>query len=231
MTVIAIANPKGGAGKSTTALILGTVFAQQTPTCVVDADPNSPIYDWQGLSNNPLKVIKSRGQDEIVDEVDACRSEYAVTIVDLEGTASAIVSNTLAVADFVIIPIQESSLDSKQAARAINMARTASRITRRPLPIKVLLTRTGAAIVSRDQKAVTAQLTEANIPMFKTELVQRVAYRAIFNYRLALEELDPSLVSGIPAAIRNANLFVAEVAEWIRSQRSVANEGAHANVQ
>lgn len=40
MPVISIANPKGGAGKSTTALVLGTTIAAHGATVtVIDADP------------------------------------------------------------------------------------------------------------------------------------------------------------------------------------------------
>ena len=44
MPVISIANPKGGAGKSTTALVLGTTLAAHDATVtLLDCDPNRPI--------------------------------------------------------------------------------------------------------------------------------------------------------------------------------------------
>jgi chromosome partitioning protein len=48
MPVIAVSNPKGGAGKSTTTLLLATYLAQSgASVCVLDADPNQPILDWK----------------------------------------------------------------------------------------------------------------------------------------------------------------------------------------
>jgi UDP-glucose 4-epimerase len=46
--VIVFANPKGGAGKSTSALILAqTLTRAGASVTVIDADPNRPILDWR----------------------------------------------------------------------------------------------------------------------------------------------------------------------------------------
>ena len=46
MPVICAANPKGGAGKSTTILAIATTLAQQGGSVIIiDADPNKPITD------------------------------------------------------------------------------------------------------------------------------------------------------------------------------------------
>ncbi len=46
MPVIAVSNPKGGAGKSTATLLLAFYLAQsRASVCVLDADPNQPIMD------------------------------------------------------------------------------------------------------------------------------------------------------------------------------------------
>lgn len=48
MPVITVANPKGGAGKSTTTLVLATTLAQQGASVVIlDCDPNRPIEGWR----------------------------------------------------------------------------------------------------------------------------------------------------------------------------------------
>ena len=44
--------------------------------------------------------------------------------------------------------------------------------------------------------------------MFKTQLHEREAYRALFSFRQPLEGLDPSEVSNVPKAIPNAEEFV-----------------------
>jgi len=58
-------------------------------------------------------------------------------------------------------------------------------------------------------------LAGAKIPSLKTHLHQRTAYQAMFAYKLALHELGASEVNGLPAAVANAQAFVAAVTEVI----------------
>jgi len=44
--IVAVSNPKGGAGKSTTTLLLASYLAQNgASVCVVDADPRQWIWE------------------------------------------------------------------------------------------------------------------------------------------------------------------------------------------
>ena len=47
MPTIVFANPKGGAGKSTSAVILATQLAHKgADVTIIDADPNKPVSQW-----------------------------------------------------------------------------------------------------------------------------------------------------------------------------------------
>jgi len=47
MPTIVFASPKGGAGKSTSAVVLATELAQKgAAVTVIDADPNHPVSQW-----------------------------------------------------------------------------------------------------------------------------------------------------------------------------------------
>jgi hypothetical protein len=59
-------------------------------------------------------------------------------------------------------------------------------------------------------------LRRLNVPVFKTRLHERSAYRAQFVYRTALHELDQSSVNGVPAAIENAHTLAAEIVAVLR---------------
>ena len=152
MPVIAIANPKGGAGKSTTALLLSCHLVERgAQSCVIDADPNQPIYDWrtQGRSTSTLEVVGNAREDSIMDVIEEQARKHTFVFVDLEGTASLLVSRSIAFADFVIIPIQASAVDVRQAQKAISAVRNEERLVQRAnpkrrIPHKVLMTRTPA---------------------------------------------------------------------------------------
>ena len=216
MPIISIANPKGGTGKSTTALILATTLAAKGTTVhAIDCDPNHALGDWAGHSKNPLTVSVSRGQDHILDEIDESVAKNAFTVIDLEGTASSLVTKSLAVSDFVIVPMQGSFLDSRQGARAVKIALDAERMSRRRIPVRVLMTRTSAAIQSRHQTAIMQQLRAGAIEIFETTLTERAAFRHLFPSRLSLDEMSPDEIGGLDKARANATAFAKEVFDWI----------------
>jgi cellulose biosynthesis protein BcsQ len=53
MPTISFIQPKGGAGKSTSALILATELAKGAKVIVIDADPNAPIAKWSSRGRGP----------------------------------------------------------------------------------------------------------------------------------------------------------------------------------
>jgi chromosome partitioning protein len=106
MPIIAVSNPKGGAGKSTTTLLLATHLAEQgASVCVLDADPNQPILDWKtnGASKTTLEVIGGVKETTLIETLDGLTQQFV--FIDLEGTASVLVSRSIAMADFVIVPL------------------------------------------------------------------------------------------------------------------------------
>ena len=118
MPTIAFVSPKGGAGKSTSALLLATALAKVSEVTIIDADPNHPIGDWAAGGNAPpkLKVVSNTEDDDtivteknIVARIGDAASKTPIVIVDLEGTASKTVLYAIAEADLVIIPTQGST--------------------------------------------------------------------------------------------------------------------------
>lgn len=214
MPVIAFANPKGGAGKTTTALLLATELASKgAAVTVIDADPERWISQWARLPGKPdsITIVDDVTEDTIVDVIEAAGEEAQFVIVDLEGTASLMVSNAIGMSDLVVIPIQGSSMDAKGGAKTIRLIRNQEKMSRRTIPHAVVLTRTGAAITSRALRNVSDQLQAGGIDIFTTSIVERAAFRDLFDYGGTLSELDPKLTSNVDKAIQNARAFAGEV--------------------
>lgn len=214
MPVIAFANPKGGAGKTTSALLLASELAARgARVTIIDADPEQWISQWGRLPGRPatLKIAGNVTEDSVVDEIEAAAAAAQFVIVDLEGTASLMVANAIGMSDLVIIPTQGASMDAKGAAKTIRLVRNQARLARRDIPHAVLLTRTSAAVASRALKNVREQLDAAGIDVFATQIVERAAYRDILDYGGTLAGLDPMQVSNLDKAIENARAFAGEV--------------------
>jgi chromosome partitioning protein len=214
MPVIAFANPKGGAGKTTTALLLATELAARgAKVSIIDADPERWISQWAKLPGKPdtVSIVGDVTEDTVVDAIEAASEASQFVIVDLEGTASLMVSNAIGMSDLVVIPIQGSSMDAKGGAKTIRLIRNQEKMSRRKIAHAVVLTRTGAAITSRALRNVSEQLLAGGIEIFATPIVERAAFRDLFDYGGTLESLDRALTSNVDKAILNAREFAGEV--------------------
>lgn len=220
MPVIAFANPKGGAGKTTSALILASELAAKgAQITIIDADPEKWISQWGALPGKPdnVAIIGEVSEDSIVDQIEEAAAHCQFVIVDLEGTASLMVANAIGMADLVLIPTQGASMDAKGAAKTIRLIRNQARMARRDIPHAVLLTRTSAAVASRALKNVRDQLDKAGIAVLGTSIVERAAYRDILDYGGLLSDLDGSQVSNLDKAIENAREYAGEVLATLRA--------------
>jgi chromosome partitioning protein len=237
MPVISTANPKGGAGKSTTALVIATTLASMgASVCIIDADPAQPIDDWKtnGETKSTVKVISCEEEEHILSIIEREAKLNQFVIIDLEGTASLLNSRAIAFSDFVIIPIQASAVDVRQAAKAINLVRSEEQIRRRSnpdasIPYRILLTRTNApgAPVPKSQRKLELEIADNGIKRFKTCLAERQAYKIMFNDRLSVAELKDC--SGQEQALENASALAEELLAWIAAPSDEEVEAAVAN--
>lgn len=216
MPVITMLSPKGGVGKTTTALILGTELAATGKRVVmIDADPNFPLARWASKEGRPknLEVVQEIDEDEITNTIDAARKRAEFVIVDLEGKASARAISALMMSNLALIPIQGSELDAHEAARAFRVARNAATARDRPLPFAAVLTRTPASarLWTRDLKAVVANLEDAGITMTPTALAERGAFRGLFSMGGTLAEMTAADVGSLESARSNAKAFADDV--------------------
>lgn len=225
MPVISFANPKGGAGKTTSALLLASeLVSKGARVVIIDADPEKWISQWGRLPGKPdnLTIIAEVSEDSIVDQIEAAAQAAQFVIVDLEGTASLMVANAIGMSDLVVIPAQGASMDAKGAAKTLKLIRNQERMARRPILHSVLMTRTSAAVMSRALKNVREQMDKAGIDVFQTAIVERAAYRDIFDYGGLLADLTAEQVSNVEKARDNAREFAGEVIAKLKKADRVA---------
>ena len=179
--------------------------------------------DWKtnGDSKTKLQVVGGVKESNLMEVLEAQTQQFV--FIDLEGTASVLVSRSIALADFVIIPVQASAVDVRQAGKAIRAVRDEEKVAQRSnssrrIPYKVLMTRTPApgAPVSSVQRQLEAEIEAAGIPRFKVSLAERLAYKAIFVERLSLAELGEHKVGNLEAAAQNVHELVAELVETLQ---------------
>jgi chromosome partitioning protein len=220
MPVIVFANPKGGSSKSTSALVLALTLASAGALIsVIDADRNAPLVDWRtGKSQSGVKIIGETDQGKIVRVIEAERARQQFVLIDLEGSASQMMTRAVSRADLVIIPLQPSGLDARQAARAVNLIQVEEETLGRQVKFRVLVTRTGVAIPTKLERKIVGDMEEAGLPVFKQHLHELQAYKAIFDLRCALNELDPKLIPSAARAILDAQKLADELVDALTEE-------------
>ena len=225
MPTIAFASSKGGAGKSTSAVLLATELAgRHTSVTIIDADPNQPVSRWSRKPKRPdkLTVISSVTEETLIDAIDTAARKTAFVIVDLEGTASLMVAQAMSRADLVVIPTKGSELDAIEAIKVIKFIARQEKAYNKAIPFAVLFTQTNPAVRPRTLKSLEQDMLAQKIPLFSIALHERDAFRAIFSFGGSLSDLDPKAVGGVPAAVKNARQFTAEIIAMLAGQQSAA---------
>ena len=227
MPVITLLSPKGGVGKTTAALLLAIELAEGGATVtIVDADPNFPIAKWGAMPGRPegIQVVQEIDEDAIIDTIDAAQKQSRFVIVDLEGRASARVTNTLQMTHLAIVPMQGSVLDSDQAARAFQSIRRASKAAQREIAFASVFTRTPASdrIRSRVSQQIADSVQAGGIKTLPTSIAERTVYRSLFAQGGTLGDLKGTSKSAIDSARANAASFAHDVLEAMNMGRVAA---------
>lgn len=219
MPVISFANSKGGVGKSTSALVLAQVFAKHNSSVtLIDADPNQPLKKWamrdpERVPDN-LHIVPDVNEDTILSSIDDASSKDAFVLIDLEGSRNITVSYAIGRSDLVIIPIQGSQLDADQGAAVIKLIEREKQAFSREIEYAVLFTRS-SVIQARDVTHVRNQLSENNINVLPTELIERSAFRTIFQLGGSIYDLTSKETSNPQKAVANAEAFADSVVEML----------------
>jgi chromosome partitioning protein len=207
MPVIAFVTPKGGAGKTTAALLLALELAHAGRRVrIIDADPNQPLVRWRrdGGAVDGLDIVGETDDAMLSATIQAASTAASWVIIDTEGAAVSAAAHAIAAADLVVIPTGPSALDAQEAVKAVALVRVAERKLGRPIPHAALLTRLPAAIRSKALKAMVEELLSEGVAILPHALVEKEAFRVMFTLARPLRAVTRAHVSGVETAIVHA---------------------------
>ena len=181
--LIAVANGKGGVGKTTTCLALSALFLEQGKRVLgIDADPQGSfsqnVAGYKGLEiaqeTNPalLKKLKQlKGYDVILCDTPPALRDEGLQV-------------TLEVADFVIMPSRYDKLDLDALVETIRVA-----VLPTKTPYRVLLTQVDSKRIAYGLQ-VQSWLMSQGARVFSGIVRQYAAYSAALLQQVPITQLD-----------------------------------------
>ena len=215
MPNIAFISPKGGSGKTTAALLLALGLAERGQrVALIDSDPNKPLVHWASLPDRPEQV-SVHPAPTIQDIRDAAREAQRRapdwTIVDTEGSERGAMIFAALRFDLVLTPLAGSQLDLREAIKGAKMTEAFGKRAGKPLRHRAMLTRVPAVIKPRMLKKVVSDLKAAGVELLPTALLEKEAFRSLFQFGGDFEALAAHGVFGVPAARQNTAAYVHDV--------------------
>ncbi|MGV8937945.1 MAG: ParA family protein [Allorhizobium sp.] len=214
MPVITFANTKGGAGKTTAVLLLATELERMGKrVTILDADPQYWINRWFENSGKRtgINVIPYVTMASIERQIAECRSRADYILIDLPGSRSPLLAKAMGYSDHVLIPIQGCAMDAQGGAHVVELLQYLEDRAGIRIPHSVVLTRVNSMVTTRALHIVKTLLSARGVHVLDTPIIERSAFRDIFDCGGTLYTMDPARVSNLLKSRENAAAFANEV--------------------
>lgn len=227
MPVITFANTKGGAGKTTAVLLLATELAHMGHRVTVfDADPQYWVSRWYDLSQPVprLNVVPYVTQASIDRHLQEFRESSDYILIDLPGARSPMLAKAIGLSDHVLIPIQGCAMDAQGGAHVLELLQYLEAKLGLKVPHSVVLTRVNSMVTTRALLAVKGLLAQKNVDVLNVPIIERSAFRDVFDCGGTLYTMDASRISNLDKARENARLYAEDVIRRLPSKAGMQHQ-------
>jgi chromosome partitioning protein len=187
--VIAVAQQKGGAGKTMLAAQLAVAFAQTMTVAVLDIDPQGSLTIWGKLraaapkADRAITCATTAGW-RLTTELDRLKAGHDIVLIDTPPVIDTDARRAIRAADLVLVPLNPSPPDLWAAEGTLKLAAEEKR--------KVALVFNRAPAASRLRKRLEAEIAGRGILCLDAALANRAGYANAFADGLGVTEAGPS---------------------------------------
>ena len=211
--IISFASSKGGVGKSTTCAAIGARLAMRgEQVLIIDLDQNKTLERWGRKAKIPGLTVLWSDRDGFTTmfRETVAAGEMDHVLIDLAGAREAASLKAIARSDLVVIPAQASEPDLREALVVASDVRDVSEEKGATIPYRMLLTKM-SPLRTRVTDFVYQELERHKLPIFRTVLVERVAYKEMF-------------LTGVPPSATDKGGAGAEVAALASEMEEIVNQ-------
>lgn len=213
--IILIASQKGGVGKSTTAVNIAAVLANQgNDVLLVDSDRQASVSEWwaERKLNHPdnPKIACIQKYGELDDTLTDLSNRYQYVIVDVTGRDSEEMRSAMVVADILLTPVKASQVDINTLPNMSRIVKS-SRLVNKSLKAYAFLSiaPSNPKINEIDQAKHTI-LEFPELILLNTVVFDRKIYRDCMADGLSVTELNGRADSEV-AARKETTALVEEI--------------------
>jgi chromosome partitioning protein len=173
--IIAIANSKGGVGKSTLAVHLAAwLHKQGHRVTLADCDTQQSSSDWIREAVPGINAVRLDNPDEILNDLPVLNQEADYVVADGPGSQTETSRALLLRADLAIVPCKASMLEVRALAKATEVLRQAQDIRGGKPAAVIVLSMVGRNYrLTQDMKEAAAALA---LPLAETSMILRQIY-------------------------------------------------------
>ena len=194
MAVISVASHKGGVGKTTLAILVGSDLALDGyRVALLDCDLNQHAAAFSGKAEvTGLSVIPAVGEHNVLSAVREAQAHADIVIADLPGGSSTLALKALQRSSFVLVPCQASLPDVKDAVRTMEQIADAEDLSRVTIARALIWTRVLPGFESRSAKHVRETLEATGLPMFCAVQRELALFREMHMTGKVPRQVDPN---------------------------------------
>jgi chromosome partitioning protein len=204
--VIAVAQRKGGAGKSTIAANLAAAYAEAGQrVALLDIDPQRSLARWDELRGRARKArplhFEAPSGWRVPGILDRLKREADIVLLDTAPHDDTDARVAVRSADLVLVPLQPSAADLWSMDATLDLAKKEGR--------RVMLVLNRAPASGRLLDQVRAAIAERGLPLAPAVIGNRTAFAQAFMAGLGAVEAAPKGVAAeemraLAAALRGA---------------------------